>query len=273
MNGPFRRFLLGAQAGANCSNRRASHRETAHRSPRFGLVAHVPRFRAEEEGLAAVEFAVALPVLLLILLAGTQLTLYVDATRKVDLIAQSISQMISQSMPPDNKSVALVDASDLHFSFDSALVLFPYLLRDSARQGVAWWEDISINYASIAFKPKSASCADSLDMSACYTANVVWTSTGTAQPQGGPNFRPCGVEQQPADDAAAPSRATLPRSVYGPSSLLVIDVVFTFKPTFGSGLVSPVRIARSAYVQPRYASLINYDTANNTGIATKCSGY
>ena len=244
-----------------------------HRSPRPGLVSHVQRFRAAEKGLAAIEFAVALPVLLLTVLAGTQVTNYVDASRKVDLIAQSISQMISQSMPPDNKSVALVDASDLHFSFDSALVLFPYLLRDSARQGVAWWEDISINYASIAFRPKSASCADSLDMSACYTANVVWTSTGTAQPPEGPNFRPCSVEQQPADNAAAPGRATLPRSVYGPSSLIVIDVVFTFRPTFGSRLVPPVRIARSAYVQPRYASLINYDTANNTGIATKCPGF
>lgn len=237
-----------------------------------GLLSPVPRFRTADEGLAAIEFALGLPVLLLILLAGTQVTLYIDASRKVDLIAQSISEMISQVMPPDNRTVAQVDASDLHFSFDAALVLFPYLLQDSTRQGVLWWQNISINYASIEFRPRSASCPDSLDMSACYTPRVVWTSTGTAQPPDGDNFRPCDAEQQPADNAAAPNRFSLPRSVYGPSSLVVIDVVFTFRPTFGSGIVSPVRIARSAYVQPRYASLIDYSTVNTTWIATRCAG-
>ncbi|CAO4137595.1 hypothetical protein OFEAOIEE_LOCUS5370 [Methylorubrum extorquens] len=54
---------------------------------------------------------------------------------------------------------------------------------------------------------------------------------------------------------------------------MVIDVAFDFTPTFGSGFVPAVRIARSAYVQPRYASLVNFDTTNNDGIATKCTGY
>lgn len=263
----------GTRIDSSRKARRGERRHTAFRVPATGLASRATTFLGADGGLAAIEFAVGLPVLLLILLGGSQLTLYVDASRKVDLIAQSISQMLSQAMPPTNKSVALVDAGDLHFSFDATLVLFPYLLQDSVRRSVPWYANISINYASIEFTPKSTSCPDSLDMSACYTAKVVWTSTGTAQPSEGPNFRPCGIDQEPADNAAPPNRATLPRSVYGPTSLIVVDVVFTFRPTFGSRIVSPVRLARSAYMQPRYASLVNYDTTNDTGIATKCPGY
>lgn len=230
------------------------------------------RFLRDEKAVAAIEFAVILPILLLLLLAGSQVVLYINASRKVGQVARSISQMISQVKPPTNSSTATVNATDLHFSFDATLVIFPFLMGDAKRQNVAWWQDISINYASIAFTQTNSTCNDPTDLSACYTANVVWTSTGTSQPYG-TNYRPCTPAQLPADNTAAPSRLTLPRSVFGPASLIVIDVVFNFTPTFGASFVPAVKIARSAYVQPRYATLINYDTTNSDGIATKCPGY
>ncbi|MFC6740312.1 hypothetical protein [Methylobacterium tardum] len=84
------------------------------------------------------------------------------------------------------------------------------------------------------------------------------------------NYRPCTPAQLPADNTAAPSRATLPRSVFGPGSLIAVDVVFTFRPSFGARFIPAIRIARSMYVQPRYASLVDLDTTGNDGIATKC---
>ncbi|TGD98628.1 TadE/TadG family type IV pilus assembly protein [Methylobacterium nonmethylotrophicum] len=234
----------------------------------------IRRFRAAEDGLAAAELALILPVLLTIMLGGIQLVAYINAVRKVELVVQSISQMISQTSPPDaSTSVATVNAADLHFSYDAALVLFPYLMDDAKRQGKSWWQDITINYASIQFTQVATTCSDGSDLSACYVANVVWTSTGTTQPASGAAFRPCGVPQVPAANNAAPTRSALPRSVYGPASLIVVDVVFTFTPTFGTQILQPIRIARSAYVQPRYASLVNYDTTNNDGIATRCPGF
>ena len=232
------------------------------------------RFLRAERGVAAIEFAVILPILLTLLLTGTQVVMYINASRKVGQVARSISQMISQAKPPADNSTttATVSALDLHFSFDATMVIFPYLLNDAKRQNLSWWADISINYASIAFTKTTATCNDPTDQSACYTANVVWTSTGTAQPYG-TNYRPCTTAQLPADNTAAPSRTALPRSVFGPASLIVIDVVFNFTPTLGSKFFPAIKIARSAYVQPRYASLINYDTANSDGIATRCPGY
>ncbi len=247
---------------------------TARHEAAARLAAGLRRLRAADDAVAAIEFGLALPTLLIVLLGGAQVVSYIDASRKVDLIANSISQMVSQAMPPDGQTVARINATDVHFSFDSTLVLFPDVMSYAKRVGVEWWQVIAINYAGIAFERNTTKpCTATDDLSPCYTAKVMWTSPGASQPADGPGFRPCDTPQAPVDDTAEPSRTTLPRSAFGPSSLIVIDVVFNFKPTFGSGLVAPVRIARTAYVQPRYAARIQYDMTNNTGIATSCKGY
>jgi Flp pilus assembly protein TadG len=237
--------------------------------PPRGLVA---RFLAGERAMAAVEFALVFPLLLTILLAGTQVIIYINASRKVGQVSRSISQMISQATPPGNSTTATVNATDLHFSYDATMVIFPYVLGDAKRKNISWYQNISINYASIVFTKISSTCNDPSNQSLCYVANVAWTTTGTAQP-GGDNYRPCIVPQLPASNTAPPSRTTLPQSVFGPASLIVIDVVFTFTSTFAAKFVPPIKIVRTAYVQPRYATFVNYDTTNNDGIATKCTGY
>ncbi|MET0258185.1 MAG: TadE family protein [Methylobacterium sp.] len=219
--------------------------------------------------MAAIEFAVIMPVLITIMLGGIQLVTYTNASRRVDLVVRSISEMLSQAVPPANSSTATVNAVDLHFAYDSAMVTFPYLLTDAKARGIAWWQGIVINFASIKFTPTLAICPASGDQSPCKLASVVWTSTGVNSA----NYRPCVIPQLPADDTSAPSPATLPRSVFGSSSIIVVDVVFTFRPSFGAGIVPPIRIARTAYIQPRYATLIDFDTTNNDGIASKCLGF
>lgn len=256
--------------GGGASSRRVVAGARTSRMADLGvLAAPAGRFAADTRAVSAVEFALVFPVLLILMLAGTQLVTYVNATRKVELIAQSISQMLSQAQPPPSATVATVNAADLHFSFNSSLVLFPYLMKDAPNQGLQWWQDIAISFASVAFTQTATNCSDTTDLSKCYAANVVWTSTGTS----GGGYRPCTPAQLPADNTAAPTRATLPRSVFGPGSLIAVDVVFNFKPSFGARFIPAVRIARSMYVQPRYAALVNFDTTGNDGIATKCPGY
>lgn len=224
---------------------------------------------ADARGVSAVEFALVAPVLLLLLLAGFQLVLYINAMRRVELIAASISEMISQASPPSGSTTASVNQLDLHFAFDSTLVLFPYVMKDAARRNVAWWQDITIDFAGIQFQSNGLSCGSNADQSACYVAMVGWTSTGTA----GANYRPCTVPQTPVDNSAAPSRSALPRSLYGSGSVIAVDVSFTFTPTFGAKFFPALTIARSVFVQPRYAKYITYDTTNNDGIATLCPGF
>ncbi len=238
-------------------------------SPVPSMPCHARRrgFVGSDGGVAAVEFAAVFPVLTVLMLFGLQVVTYVRAVRKVELLAASISEMISQATPPSGSTVATVNQLDIHFSFDAGLVVFPYLMQDAARQSLAWWQDITIDYAGIQFTQVSNGCSGS-NQSACYLASVVWTSTGTV----GSNYRACGVPQL-ASTGTVPSRTTLPQAVFGPGSLVVIDVVFTFHPSFGNAFLPAIRIARSVYVQPRYASLINYDTTNTDGIAIRCPGY
>ncbi|WP_288584747.1 TadE/TadG family type IV pilus assembly protein [uncultured Methylobacterium sp.] len=237
---------------------------------RAGPPNRIRGFGTAEDGLAAVEMALILPVILVIMLGGIQIVSYINAVRKVELVVRSISQMISQTQPPDGSTVANVTAAALHFSYDSSLVLFPYLMAEGQRQGQAWWQVITINYASIKFTQTATTCTDTSDLSACYRADVVWTSTGTTQPATGAAYRPCGTPQIAAANTDPPSRTALPRSLFGPAAAVVIDVAFTFTPTFGARYLPSLRIARSAYVQPRYATLVDYDTTNNDGIASKC---
>ena len=230
---------------------------------------HPGRFASDARGVSAVEFALVLPVLLILLLAGVQVVLYINASRRVELIATSISEMISQAAPPSNSTTASVNALDLHFAYDATLVLFPYLMQDAARQNMLWWQDITIDFAGIQFKANGTSCGTNADQSACYVAQVGWTSTGTV----GSNNRPCTVPQIPADDVATPTRYTLPRSLYGPGAVVAVDVVFKFTPTFGAQYLPALTLRRSVFVQPRYAQLITYSPTSSDGIATTCPGY
>lgn len=219
-----------------------------------------------ETGVAMLEFALAAPVLLILMLTGLELVNYLKAVRKVQSYASSVSEMISQATPMNSQTTtAKVNQLDIHFAFDSGMIIFPYVMKDATRKGISWWQDITVDFASIQFIQTAKSCNPQGDQSACYVANVLWTTTGTA----GSNFRPCVVPQL-ATTATTPSRYALPNNVFGPGSLIAIDVVFNYIPTFGSGVVPSLRIARSVYVQPRYADVINFDLTNNDGIVTVC---
>ncbi len=229
------------------------------------------RFRRHTDGVSAVEFAIVFPVLILLMLGGTQLVGYINAVRKVEAAASSMSEMLSQTYNPSDPAATTVyvTTSDLHFAYDQTMVVFPYLLKDAARQNVPWYQDITIDFASIQFVANGNVCtaltdAKLIDQSGCYVAKVVWTTTGTS----GNNARPCGL-QQPTT-SSFPDNGKLPSNIFGAGSVIAVDVVFNFVPTFGSKFFGARRIARSVYVQPRYASLIDFNIIGNDGIATKC---
>lgn len=221
----------------------------------------------DNKAVSAVEFAIAFPVLLIMLLMGMQVILYINATRQIEMVATSISEMISQAAPPDQTTtIAKVKTVDLHFAYDASMVLFPYLMKDAARRNMPWWQDITIDFASINFTSNGKSCSINSDQSACYTAMVGWTSTGTV----GSNYRPCLVPQLPTDNNTTPNSALLPRSLFGSGSIIAIDVAFTFTPTFATRLLPALIIRRSVFVQPRYATYIDLDSTGNDGMATQC---
>jgi Flp pilus assembly protein TadG len=225
-------------------------------------------FLTDTGGVSAVEFTLVFPVLMTMMLGGGQLSLYIDASRKVEQVATSASEMISQAVPPvGGDGSASVNAVDLNFSYDSALVIFPYVMTDAKQRNLPWRQVITVSFAGISFVPvQGTDCTGQADQSACYTAQVDWTSTGTSTS----NYRPCSPAQGVTADTASTDRTLLPRSVFGAGSIIAVDVSYTFYPTFGSNLINPVTISRSVFVQPRYATKITFDATKSDGIATTC---
>lgn len=208
-------------------------------------------------GLAAVEFAIALPVLLAALLGFVELDRYVASTRQLEAAANSISQMLTQS--------ATVTNSDLNFAYDLLMVLFPRVLEDSARKGVSSWRsDINVSMSSIAFAKQSPACTSNC----VYTAQVAWS--------GGSAKRPCSQPLVSVPDDSPPAPTTFPASAFGPNALVVVDLEFAYTPLFAPKLFGSMTIKRSSYLQAREVaplSYLKYAVPGGDTLTTTCPGY
>lgn len=200
------------------------------------------RCKYDVRGAAAVEFALIAPVLLILLLVGYDTARYAQDVRRIEAVGASIGQMLSVS------TTGQVAAADLQFYEDATIVLFPQVLQDSYQQGKAWTSDMGITVSSVSFTGADPN----------YKATVAWSA--------GTNLRPCNVNLVAAEDSATPSIATLPIDTFGPGTLIVVDLVFQFRPTIASQLMKPIPITRSYYIQPRYVPALAFTGAAGTTV-------
>jgi hypothetical protein len=215
------------------------------------------RFIRAKDGLAALEFALVLPLLLAIMLGFYEIDRYAFAVRRLEIAAASMTDMLTTN------TTGFINYNDIHFAEDSIMVLFPMVLADSAAKQIPWQNDISISISSIVFSPTVKSCTSNCT----YTANVAWTTGGRA----------CGSIQIPGVDTSAPSLTTLPDDLFGVPSVVVVDLAYTYVPRVGSSIIKPFTIHRSSYIQPRYippTSYLKYSViSGDDGIANACPGY
>lgn len=219
-------------------------------------------FSRETGAVSAIEFAFWAPVLCLMMLGGVDVTRYVIATGRISDVASTIGQMLSVN------TSGKVNYVDLQFYHDSAMVIYPAVLADAKQQNVSWSNDMAITMSSVTFTATPQGCTSNCS----YVPKVVWSA--------GSNPRSCTAAMTAAKyDTSAPSAKTLPPDVFGPTSLLVVDVVFTFRPLFLSknpvtfSNILPITISRSFYISPRYVSSVGYQTiTGDTGTyATVCA--
>lgn len=204
-----------------------------------------PPFRSDPRGVAAVEFALCAPILMLLLLVGFDTARYIVAARRLAVVAATIGQMLSVS------TTGQIAAADLQFYEDSTVAIFPQVLQDSYQQGMIWANDIGMTVSTVNFTGTSPN----------YQGLVNWTV--------GTNLRPCKVPMIATSDSAQPSPTTLPTDVFGAGSLVVVDLSFKFRPTIASTLMKPITIMRSFYVQPRYVSSLTYSGSGSAN-AKQC---
>jgi Flp pilus assembly protein TadG len=228
----------------------------------FAIYHRICSFVRQRRAASTVEFAFLVPVVLLLLLMGFDTGRYVLATQRIQEVANSVAEMLSQtgiaSTPPATTptGAGYVQDSDLHYYYDSAMATYPDVLAVANNTGNYWWQLLTVQMTSIYFNASPANC---VSPNCTYTPEVVWT-TGT---------RSCGLTITAASDTSGYNPATLPTDVFGPGSLIVVDVFYTFTPTFGAAYLPSIPIERSAYMAPRNVSVVE---SQSTSMAPPCSG-
>jgi Flp pilus assembly protein TadG len=197
--------------------------------------------RRDRRGVAAVEFALIVPLMLLIYLGSTEMVQGLMASRKLSIVARSLSDLVAQQ-PAGN---ALTD-SQLNAVFAAATSIMAPFSTGSLKMTVSSVEFVDPNGTGIKAKPR-------------------WTAI-----RNGSTPRPCAVLTS-VTDATGNGTTTMPAGLYALGSIIVADVVYTYTPTFGGQLLAwsstqgSLTMKRTLYMRPRAQSIITYTgTANTT---------
>ncbi len=208
-------------------------------------------FGRDRRAVAAMEFALVMPLLILVMAGAFELSRATGTARRLTSAANAAATMLATN------TSGSVTYTDLHYAADSMMVNFPAVLRDSATKGIAWGSDITIALAGISFPPTVTGCTSSCT----YKAKVVWT--------GGAASRACGSSITSVAASNAPSATTLPSDLYtavanssggnnAPPFAVVVDVAYSWAPLVFARYFGALTIQRSAYISPRYVTQIAY---------------
>ncbi len=190
----------------------------------------VRRLAAARTAVAGVEFAVVVPLMLIMLAGVADLGLAIIMAGRLSAAAGDVA-LIASTMAVQSSNPNALTAVQAWQATTAPFALFP------AWRG-AGAGDFSITLSAVDFTATKGGG---------WQAKTSWS---VANPLGSPTLRPCGTLAAVAD-TATPSMTTLPRGAFGATTVLVGDVKATFVPAFTSVFVGPLTLARSAYVSPR----------------------
>jgi Flp pilus assembly protein TadG len=221
-----------------------------------------------DSGVAAVEFAILMPIIVALFLTATDCLAGLTVARRSTQAVNTIAEIMSQ-----NPSQVVAD-SQVVLAMDSVLTTMPNVLNDAANQGKTWQADVTMVVSEADFTYTSSNGST--------TAAITWSVGNNA------TKRTCGTPTRAGTDSfalvdgsGAPVLTTLPNSLYIPYSttagnltysFIVVDLVYKFNPTFIEGsyswLQSALTFHRVAYLPPRLFTALSYSTSSNSGTQT-----
>ena len=223
------------------------------------LIRALRSLRRSRSGTSIIEFALVLPLLVIILLGQAELGRYMRYRRHVLAYAKDWAQIYSMQQS--------VDVSYITGMANVLGELWPELAQDALNQGLNYWALLGINATSIAMTPTVAGCTSGCS----YKANVVWDII--AGGQGAQLARTCG--QNFTSNPGPITKTNLPPQMYVPTSYVVVDMIFTYVPMFGQSFLPTIPITVHAVSTPRYASpYLSYPTGDWTSwTGGQCPGF
>jgi hypothetical protein len=216
-------------------------------------------FLRDTRAVSAVEFAFVVPVLLLFLVAAFDCGRLVYASERVEAVANQIAEMLAET--PRSPSAAtsgdgVVASSDILSFYNSAPFIFPDALMQAKQQNVAWSQLLKLDMANVSFTATPTGCTTTCT----YHPKVVWNYGDSS------SLRACGSKIVAVADNASTNPGTLPTDVFAANSVLVVDVHYSWAPTFGAAYFSSFTFARSIYLNPRYVPNVEATGGNGVNI-------
>jgi len=247
------------------------------------------RLRRATEGVAAVEFALILPLMLLLYLGSAETTQAVIAGRKAAVAARTVADLVAQTAA----STSMTDAQ-MGSIFNGALVMMqpfptasttsttPLLIDVSAVSFTQYTAAVSAAlqpYVWVPTQSKLASAFTPTTTDPGYAAKVRWSvNPGTSGVSSNTSMtgvaaaatRTCGTGVNPLTPntgaVASLDTVNLSTGLYGPTSLIIADIQYQYTPTFGATLVqigknaswagSVMTTHETMYMQPRNATSV-----------------
>ena len=188
------------------------------------------RLLRARRGLAGVEFAMIAPVLLALLCGVADLSRAIIMARRLTVAATSTA-LIASTMAVQASSLNALSGRQALQATTAPFAVFPNW------QLVANNGTFSITLSAVTFTAAKSG----------YTSHVAWS---VANPSGQSRLRACGVLAPTSDDSPS-TLASLPASVFGPTSIMVADVSGVFVPAFTSVFLGSFTLQRSGYFSPR----------------------
>ncbi|MGN6100551.1 MAG: TadE/TadG family type IV pilus assembly protein [Devosia sp.] len=179
------------------------------------------RFAKAREGVAAVEFALVMPLMLTLYLGSTELTQLINVDERITNIAGTVGDLVARS---DGQ----VTASDLTDYFQAAQAIIAPFSGTSLKQVVSL---VYVNSSGV--------------------TTVKWSQAyngGTARTVGQP---------YPSSPGIATSMIAISKSNY----VIVSEASYSYQPLLGLFFRSPFTLYHQNYYLPRYPGIICYNTS------------
>jgi Flp pilus assembly protein TadG len=216
------------------------------------------RLIADRRAVAAVEFALLLPVLVVITLSLTDVTNAVITWWRLSAAANAIAR-IGTSYAATESNTNSLSTSQATTASTAIFAVIPGLTTAPLSQ-------YGVTLSSVVMTPTVAGCTSNCT----YTANTAWSvvAQGTAG-----TARSCGTLGAAANDASA-TISTLPPDAFSSSPLLVVDVTYDFIPLFTNLFGVKLKWMETAYMAPRTGTDADWIQLTGAQAAqAQCPGY
>lgn len=213
---------------------------------------HRNRFLRNTRANSAIEFALILPLLALLMAGTAEYAHYARYSRRLNQAAQAIAQVhAAQSGSIDFMKLSRP-------AFENVKYIFPDFQRD--RSGSI--DQIAWRVSSIAMTPTRAGCGTTCT----YKGDLVFSAPKLSAPLD----RECGALKP---DDGTPSATTLPSRMFTAASIVVVDVGFAYEAFLGSRFIPAMNMLRQAYATPLNATSYLTSRASYNGMVIGCPGY